>query len=423
MFNSSLSLDQAPPLKIPLRFFITSPIFGLLAGLFILGFVSSLQARSSLSVVVFTHLITLGFLAMTMLGAMFQMLPVTAGVTLKHQQIIAPMVHGLLTAGLLLFAYAFYDYQPTLMIVAMAMLLSAFLVFVVATISTLKNAKNITPTIKAFIGALASLLVALLLAGYLVLSHVNTGFSEYHQAVVYTHIIFSLLGWIAMLIIGVSYQVIPMFYVADAYPKLYTKYAIKAIFILLVGLGFSLIIDNPSLYLLFKVFVALVLADYALSTIGLLLNRKRKIIDTTTYYWYFAMLMLLASIGLSVANEWLHMAQLNTMVVVVFIYGFAMSVITGMMYKIVPFLVWFHLTNEGYMNMPTMHELIGKKLTTIQFILHVLTLLSLAIFAFDSSFQIATGVLMVLSNALLLANLIKGSKIYFTKRGLQKMSF
>jgi len=423
MFNSSLSLDQAPPLKIPLRFFITSPIFGLLAGLFILGFVSSLQARSSLSVVVFTHLITLGFLAMTMLGAMFQMLPVTAGVTLKHQQIIAPMVHGLLTAGLLLFAYAFYDYQPTLMIVAMAMLLSAFLVFVVATISTLKNAKNITPTIKAFIGALASLLVALLLAGYLVLSHVNTGFSEYHQAVVYTHIIFSLLGWIAMLIIGVSYQVIPMFYVADAYPKLYTKYAIKAIFILLVGLGFSLIIDNPSLYLLFKVFVALVLADYALSTIGLLLNRKRKIIDTTTYYWYFAMLMLLASIGLSVANEWLHMAQLNTMVVVVFIYGFAMSVITGMMYKIVPFLVWFHLTNEGYMNMPTMHELIGKKLTTIQFILHVLTLLSLAIFAFDSSFQMATGVLMVLSNALLLANLIKGSKIYFTKRGLQKMSF
>jgi hypothetical protein len=190
-----------------------------------------------------------------------------------------------------------------------------------------------------------------------------------------------------------------------------------------VGLGFSLIIDNPSLYLLFKVFVALVLADYALSTIGLLLNRKRKIIDTTTYYWYFAMLMLLASIGLSVANEWLHMAQLNTMVVVVFIYGFAMSVITGMMYKIVPFLVWFHLTNEGYMSMPTMHELIGKKLTTIQFILHVLTLLSLAIFAFDSSFQIATGVLMVLSNALLLANLIKGSKIYFTKRGLQKMSF
>ena len=423
MFNSSLSLDQAPPLKIPLRFFITSPIFGLLAGLFILGFVTSLQARSSLSVVVLTHLITLGFLAMTMLGALFQMLPVTAGVTIKYQQIIAPLVHGLLTIGLLLFAYGFYYYQSALMTVAMAVLLSAFLIFIVAIASTLKNAKNVTPTIKAFIGALASLLVALLLAGYLVLSHANTGFSEHHQAILYTHIIFSLLGWVAMLIIGVSYQVIPMFYVADSYPELYTKYAIKVMFILLIGLGFALVINNSALYLLFKVFIALMLADYAITTIGLLLKRKRKIVDTTTYYWYFAMLMLLTSIVVSVANEWLNISQLNTLVVVVFIYGFAMSVITGMMYKIVPFLVWFHLTNEGYMNMPTMNELIGKKLTTIQFILHVLTLLSMVAFVFNSSFQMAAGLLMVSSNALLLINLAKGSRIYFTKQGLEKMSF
>ncbi len=423
MFNSSLSLDQAPPLKIPLRFFITSPIFGLLAGLFILGFVTSLQARSSLSVVVLTHLITLGFLAMTMLGALFQMLPVTAGVTIKYQQIIAPLVHGLLTIGLLLFAFGFYYYQSALMTVAMAVLLSAFLIFIVAIASTLKNAKNVTPTIKAFIGALASLLVALLLAGYLALSHANTGFSEHHQAILYTHIIFSLLGWVAMLIIGVSYQVIPMFYVADSYPELYTKYAIKVMFILLIGLGFALVINNSALSLLFKVFIALMLADYAITTIGLLLKRKRKIVDTTTYYWYFAMLMLLTSIVASVANEWLNISQLNTLVVVVFIYGFAMSVITGMMYKIVPFLVWFHLTNEGYMNMPTMNELIGKKLTTIQFILHVLTLLSMVAFVFNSSFQMAAGLLMVSSNALLLINLAKGSKIYFTKQGLEKMSF
>lgn len=423
MFNSSLSLDQAPPLKIPLRFFITSPIFGLLAGLFILGFVTSLQARSSLSVVVLTHLITLGFLAMTMLGALFQMLPVTAGVTIKYQQIIAPLVHGLLTIGLLLFSYGFYYYQSALMTVAMAVLLSAFLIFIVAIASTLKNAKNVTPTIKAFIGALASLLVALLLAGYLALSHANTGFSEHHQAILYTHIIFSLLGWVAMLIIGVSYQVIPMFYVADSYPELYTKYAIKVMFILLIGLGFALVINNSALSLLFKVFIALMLADYAITTIGLLLKRKRKIVDTTTYYWYFAMLMLLTSIVASVANEWLNISQLNTLVVVVFIYGFAMSVITGMMYKIVPFLVWFHLTNEGYMNMPTMNELIGKKLTTIQFILHVLTLLSMVAFVFNSSFQMVAGLLMVSSNALLLINLAKGSRIYFTKQGLEKMSF
>ena len=93
------------------------------------------------------------------------------------------------------------------------------------------------------------------------------------------------------------------------------------------------------------------------------------------------------------------------------------------MYKIVPFLVWFHLTNEGFINMPTMNELIGKKTTTVQFALHIVALLSLATLIFDSSFQMAAGMAIVLSNALLLFNLIKGSRIYFTKQGLEKMNF
>jgi hypothetical protein len=133
--------------------------------------------------------------------------------------------------------------------------------------------------------------------------------------------------------------------------------------------------------------------------------------------------MLLAAVVVSLANEWLHISQLNTLAVVIFIYGFAMSVITGMMYKIVPFLVWFHLTNEGFINMPTMNELIGKKTTTVQFALHIVALLSLATLIFDSSFQMAAGMAIVLSNALLLFNLIKGSRIYFTKQGLEKMNF
>ncbi len=422
MFNSSLSLDQAPPLKIPLLFFITSPIFGLLAGLFVLGFVPSLEPQTSSEVMIFTHFIALGFLAMTMLGIIFQMLPVTAGVTLKHQQIIAPLVHGLLSIGLFVFAYAFYTYQATLMIVAMVMLLSAFTVFIVATVFILKNAKSVTPTIKAFIGALASLTIALFLAGYLLLSHDNTSLSEYHQTILYTYIIFSVLGWMVMLIIGVSYQVIPMLYVAETYPDLYTKYAIKIIFALLVGLSFALFSGNTSLYLLFKVFLSLLLADYAITTISLLFNRKRKVFDTSTYYWYFSMLMLLSAIGISLASEWLHIAQLNTLAVLIFSYGFAMSVITGMVYKILPFLVWFHLNNKGYMSMPTINELIGKKLTTVQFILHVFALLLLVALVFDSNYQIIAGVIMALSNAVFLFNLIKGSRIYFTKQGLEKMN-
>jgi len=420
--DSGLSLDQAPPFTIPLRFFLTAPFFGIVAGVFILLYVSSLGTRSALEVVALTHFFTIGFLAMTMIGAMFQMLPVTAGVRFEHQNIIATILHAMLLIGVLTFGYAIYSYDTTMISIATILLILAFLIFIVSTTITLRKAKNITPTIKAFIVALLSLFIALILALLISASHINSSFLNIHQGLLYTHIVFSLIGWVGVLIIGVSFQVVPMFYVADDYPSLYTKHAVKVALISMLGLGFALINGNMSLFLLFKIMIAVLLIDYAVTTIGILFTRKRKITDTTTYYWYLSMAMLIASVVLSLANEFINNSVLNTVVVVVFIYGFAISVITGMMYKIVPFLVWFHLNSQGYMNMPTMNELIGKRLTLIQFFLHVFSIASLIGFVFFE-LQLITGVLIVLSNSFVLYNLIKGSRIYFTKSGLEKIEF
>jgi len=72
--------------------------------------------------------------------------------------------------------------------------------------------------------------------------------------------------------------------------------------------------------------------------------------------------------------------------------------------------------------MPTMNELIGKRLTLIQFFLHVFSIASLIGFVFFE-LQLITGVLIVLSNSFVLYNLIKGSRIYFTMSGLEKIEF
>lgn len=421
--NSGLSLDQAPPLRIPLKFFVTAPIFGIIAGLFVLGFVSSLGARSALEVITLTHLFTIGFLAMVMIGAMFQMLPVIAGVKFKYQNILAPLVHSLLSAGLIVFAYGIYTYTSIAMIVAMVLMVFAFLMFIFSTLFALTKTQNVTPTIKAFIVALLSLFIAILLAMYITISHATADISISHQALLNTHILFSLVGWVGMLIVGVSFQVIPMFYVTEPYPEFYKKHAIKIIFVSMLGLAFGLITDSYQLYLLFKVIISLMFLDYGITTISRLLTRKRKISDTTIHYWYLAISMLITAILLSLANEYFNNYLLNTVIVVIFIYGFAMSIMTGMLYKVVPFLVWFHLTNQGYMNMPTMNDLIGKKLTITQFYLHIASLASLIGLVFISEIQIIAGIVVVLSNGFILYNLIKGSKLYFTKQGLEKMNF
>jgi hypothetical protein len=55
--------------------------------------------------------------------------------------------------------------------------------------------------------------------------------------------------------------------------------------------------------------------------------------------------------------------------------GFVLSIMIGMLYKIIPFLVWFHLNSMGYMSIPTMNEMINKKLSKIQFYLFVISLI------------------------------------------------
>ena len=79
---AGVSLDQAPPEDIPFRFFLTAPIFGVMAGLLIAFNGESLFSSSwDLEIVALTHVITLGWLASIMIGAFYQPRAVIADTT------------------------------------------------------------------------------------------------------------------------------------------------------------------------------------------------------------------------------------------------------------------------------------------------------------------------------------------------------
>ncbi len=59
------------------------------------------------SVLAATHMLTLGFMMEVMLGALIQMLPVVAGANLAKPLLLARIVHGGLTLGVLLLAAGF----------------------------------------------------------------------------------------------------------------------------------------------------------------------------------------------------------------------------------------------------------------------------------------------------------------------------
>ena len=112
MFNQGLSLDQAPPISVPFRFFLTAPIFAMLIGVMFLIYPAELITnRFSSETIAMVHMFTLGVLSMIIFGAMQQMMPVLAGAPIKRAKLFATVVHTFLTLGTIFFVLKFLYYQ------------------------------------------------------------------------------------------------------------------------------------------------------------------------------------------------------------------------------------------------------------------------------------------------------------------------
>ena len=77
--NPGLAYEDTPPLSAPLRFFLTAPVFGLIAGLVLIFDGELLGSRWTPGALAVVHLIAAGFMLQVMLGALLQILPVVAG--------------------------------------------------------------------------------------------------------------------------------------------------------------------------------------------------------------------------------------------------------------------------------------------------------------------------------------------------------
>ena len=102
MKTGGLSLDQAPAEDIPLRFFISAPIFGILAGLMVLLKGNLLFPNTWMPMTVaLTHLLTLGWMGSVMFGALYQMIQILVGGIIpfpRHSMLIPAIL--LMVSGL-----------------------------------------------------------------------------------------------------------------------------------------------------------------------------------------------------------------------------------------------------------------------------------------------------------------------------------
>ncbi|MCW8839291.1 MAG: hypothetical protein OQK11_11370 [Thiovulaceae bacterium] len=408
---TGLSTDQAPPISAPLRFFLTAPIFAMLAGVLIFTTeAQTLMSRYSYETIAITHALTIGFLGFVMLGALTQMLPVLAGVKIYKVESLTIASYILLVIGLLSMVFGLYFQKQILNFIASGTLTLGFLLLIIPMLFAIKKVVNFTPTVKAMGVSLVFALLSILFGAHLLASHANSNITDSHYIFANIHSVWAIFGFAGLLIIGVAFQVLPMFYVAPRFKQFCKKRVVLLISIGLILWAVTSIFFN-SYAVVTKIWIGIFFWAFV-TTVWIKLNqRRRPITDVTVLYWRSSSVFLTIGIFAWVFNTFLD----DKMIVPVSILiggGFLISIMIGMLYKIIPFLVWFHLNARGYMNIPTMNEMIDKRVSKIQYILYVLSLIGFTISYFYPKFLELSSLSFILSMILLEYNVINPVLIY-----------
>lgn len=329
----TLAYARMPGVQAPLRFLLGAPWMGVLAGLLLAWSPTALlQSRLSGPALAATHLLVLGFLGSCMLGALMQILPVVCGVSLPRCTRWSRRIHPALLAGTLTLAAAFLWPRPWLFMLAPALLALAFVPFLalVATGFARAGRTGGDAVTRAIALALISLAIAIVLGIGMALGLGGVFEGLPLLRLLRLHLGWGGAGWVLLLVMGVAFQVIPMFQATPNYPARYTRLAPPLLFGLLCLSWFEV----PGMAL--ELALSLVAASFALLTLRLLVQRKRPRADSTTLYWRLAMLGLLACLALLFTDAQLLAGSL-------FLLGFAVPATAGMLYRIVPFLAWYHV--------------------------------------------------------------------------------
>ncbi len=418
-----LSFEQAPPLATPFRFFLAAPLFAILAGTLLLWVGPELfGSRWTPAALALTHLITVGFMLQVMLGAMIQILPVVAGANITRAPLVVALVHMAITLGTLLLAAGFLSHQPLAFSLAVLLLGIGVALFVGAAGSALYGLPHTNPTIRGLKSALLGLSVTAGLGVVLALAR-NGVLQLPGPQLASIHLGWGFFGWSLVLLSGIASVVVPMFQMTPAYPAWFTRLFSTYMLALLCLWTPAASADWRWASTIPEDALVLAAAFFAVQTLLLQGRSKRSRLDATHRFWQTAMCCTLAACVLwfvaravpvfATSREWPLLCG------VLVLFGGFMSVMIGMLYKIVPFLVWLHLQNlgGGLILAPNMNKVIPTRQIDRQMYTHYLALgLLLAAVVWPDSFARAAGLALLVGNLWLLRNLLTAARVYQRRR-------
>ena len=341
---SALDFAQAPPLARPLRWLLCAPVWGIVAGAWLLWRGDAVLAgRWVPETAALAHLFALGVLGNTMFGALLQFLPVAAGCPLRLGR-AADALHVAFNLGILALALGLCTTHDDALALAPALLALAPLGFAWAALPSLL-ARGARRAMRGGIGFALLALLATVAAGALAAFTLRGDVALALEPLVDVHAGVGVLGWVLGLMAAVGSLTLPMFQGAAHVPeRALAGWFTFAGVTLVAGAALRFFADSQTglAFALALPGMAWVLASLALPAGA---NRRRG--AALVQFWRIGSIALGGACALAplVALGWVSERGGLAAGALALGVGFPL-VVTGMMLEISAFLAWIALRRD-----------------------------------------------------------------------------
>jgi hypothetical protein len=369
----SIQTDQQQPMWIPLQHFFIGLVFLLVGSLLGVGAVSGIGAP--FTSLVHVHLLLVGWICITIMGAMTQFVPVWSGVALYSRR-LASIQLPIVVIGLVGFGISLLLGHPSLLIGFGAVMCLGFWVFVYNVARTLRSIESLDVTERHFAFALACF-VGVTILGYGLAVDFTIPFldriAESRSHVRSAHITLALFGAVLSTVYGALYQLVKMFTQTEyrgidlALQRIEkTVHPIGTVLLVVGRYVDSLVVGRIGAGMILLAAVA----------VGIVVARKlaeMRVPWTPMHTRYAIVAAALPLWAILTAPAWLRDPTISKHLIGVqeathlFVIGVLGFVVFGTLYHVVPFIVWINRYSDqlGHGDVPMIDDLYFDRLAAL----------------------------------------------------------
>lgn len=314
-----------------------------------------------------THLATLGWITLSIMGASYQILPIVLGRPVWSER-LARWQFWILAASIAGMVAHFHLATWPGLVAAAALLATGITLHLLNLAMSLRGFRQWTFTARAMLLGYAGLALTALLGLALAANRVRPFLPGSLLPTLHAHVHLALLGWVTPMVFGVMARVYPLFLLS---PEPAAWLGRVQLWGLAVGVPILLagLVAAPGLILPGALAVVVATAAHAGSVIDMTRRRKRPALDWGLRFTLTGAAFLLPATGagLGLALDLLSGPRAALAYAVLALGGWISLTIAGMMLKIVPFLVWYRVYGPrvGRAPVPTMAQLSSPPLEAL----------------------------------------------------------